>query len=320
MKPFPYKGTAKHKRRTKLKYKNWLNEWLALYVKPTTKIRTYKKYQRQIELHILPALGEFELNDLTATVLQRFTVDLSEKGLSANTVNGIISVLKSSLRRALLLGVADKEFTAAIVRPKGREKQVDCFSKEEQRKIEQFIFEKKKNKLFGVVLCLYTGLRIGELLALTWDDVDLQKGIMTVSKSCHDSWENGKYVKIIDTPKTDCSVRTIPIPKQLLARVKEHKKSSSGNYVVIGKSIHGAQVRSYQKTFGMLLNRLHIAHKGFHSLRHTFATRALECGMDIKTLSEILGHKNPTITLKRYAHSMLEHKTEMMNRLGKLLL
>lgn len=303
-----------------MKYKNWLNEWLALYVKPTTKIRTYKKYQRQIQLHILPALGEFELNDLTATVLQRFTVDLSEKGLSANTVNGIISVLKSSLRRALLLGVADKEFTAAIVRPKGREKQVDCFSKEEQRKIEQFIFEKKKNKLFGVVLCLYTGLRIGELLALTWDDVDLQKGIMTVSKSCHDSWENGKYVKIIDTPKTDCSVRTIPIPKQLLARVKEHKKSSSGNYVVIGKSIHGAQVRSYQKTFEMLLNRLHIAHKGFHSLRHTFATRALECGMDIKTLSEILGHKNPTITLKRYAHSMLEHKTEMMNRLGKLLL
>ena len=86
-----------------MKYKNWLVEWLALYVKPTTKIRTYKKYQRQIELHILPALGEFEFSDLTATVLQRFTVDLSEKGLSANIVNGIISVLKSSLRRAPLL-------------------------------------------------------------------------------------------------------------------------------------------------------------------------------------------------------------------------
>lgn len=303
-----------------MKYKDWLNEWLKLYVKPATKIRTYKKYKRQIELHILPALGEFELHELTATILQRFTVDLSEKGLSANTVNGIISVLKSSLKRAVLLDVTEREFTAAIVRAKQREKQVDCFSKEEQRKIEKYILEKKKGNLFGVVLCLYTGLRIGELLALTWDDVDLQKGIMTVSKSCHDSWENGKYVKIIDTPKTDCSVRMIPIPKQLLARVKEHKKSSSGNYVVIGKSIHGAQVRSYQKTFEMLLNRLHIAHKGFHSLRHTFATRALECGMDIKTLSEILGHKNPTITLKRYAHSMLEHKTEMMNRLGKLLL
>ena len=108
-----------------MKYKNWLNEWLALYVKPTTKIRTYKKYQRQIELHILPTLGEFELHELTATVLQRFTVDLSEKGLSANTVNGIISVLKSSLCRAVLLGVTDKEFTMAIVRTK-------------QRKIEQY--------------------------------------------------------------------------------------------------------------------------------------------------------------------------------------
>ena len=208
----------------------------------------------------------------------------------------------------------------AIVRPKQREKQVDCFSKEEQRKIEQFIFEKKKNKLFGVVLCLYTGLRIGELLSLTWDDFDLQKGIITVSKSCHDSWENGKYVKIIDTPKTDFSERIIPLPKQLLSRLREYKKSSSGNYVVCGERIHGAQVRSYQKSFELLLKCLKLPHKGFHSLRHTFATRALECGMDIKTLSEILGHKNPTITLKRYAHSMLEHKTEMMNRLGKLLL
>lgn len=232
-----------------MKYKNWLNEWLALYVKPTTKIRTYKKYQRQIELHILPALGEFEIQDLTATVLQRFTVNLSEKGLSANTVNGIISVLKSSLKRAVLLDVTEKEFTAAIVRPKQREKQVDCLAKEEQRKIEKYILEKKKGNLFGVVLCLYTGVRIGELLVLTWDDVDLQKGVMTISKSCHDSWENGAYVKIIDTPKTDCSTRNIPIPKQLLTRLKEYKTSSSGDYVVIGRSMHGAQVRSYQKSF-----------------------------------------------------------------------
>ena len=126
------------------KYKNWLVEWLALYVKPTTKIRTYKKYQRQIELHIIPALGEFEVQDLTATVLQRFTVDLSEKGLSANTVNGIISVLKSSLRRAVLLGVTDKEFTMAIVRPKQRESRLIAFLKKNNEKSSSLSLKRRK--------------------------------------------------------------------------------------------------------------------------------------------------------------------------------
>ena len=82
---------------------------------------------------------------------------------------------------------------------------------------------------------------------------------------------------------------------------------------------NAVSVRSYQRSFELLLKKLHIAHRGFHSLRHTFATRALECGMDVRTLSEILGHKNPTVTLNRYAHSLLEHKAAMMNRLGKLL-
>lgn len=246
-------------------------------------------------------------------------MSLSGKNLSANTVNGIISVLKSSLRRAVLMGIADKEFTSAIVRPKHKEKPIGCFSKEEQRLLERYIFEKHDSRLFGIVLCLYTGLRIGELLALTWSDLDLRKGFLTVSKSCRDGWKNGAYVKIIDTPKPDCSARVIPVPKQLLPLLKKHKKSYFGNYVICGNRPHGAQIRTYQKSFELLLKRLGLPHKGFHSLRHTFATRALECGMNVKTLSEILGHKNPSVTLKRYAHSMLEHKIEMMNKLGRLL-
>ena len=301
-----------------MKYKDWLNEWLKLYVKPATKIRTYKKYQRQIEIHILLALGEYELHELTATVLQRFTVNLSEKGLSANTVNGIISVLKFSLKRAVLLGVTEKEFTAAIVRPKQREKQVDCLSKEEQRKIEQYIFEKKKNNLFGVVLCLYTGLRIGELLALSWKDIDFEKGILTVSKTCRDGNINGKHIKISDTPKTENSRRQIPLSKTILKMLKEMKKKSTCGFL-IADGEKPVFVRTYQRMFELLLIKLKLPHKGFHSLRHMFATRALECGMDVKTLSEILGHKNPTVTLNRYAHSLLEHKAAMMNRLGKLL-
>lgn len=303
-----------------MKYKKWLQNWLELYVKPAVKSRTYEKYRRQIELHILPELGGCELNALTPMVLQRFTVGLRQKRLSANTISGIVSLIKVSLKRAVQIGAVDKEFTFAIVCPKGSEKRIDCFSLEEQRKIERYILEKNNQRYFGIVLTFYTGLRIGELLALTWNDIDIRKGLITVSKSCHDSWKNGKYIKIIDAPKTNCSARVIPLPKQLLSRLKTLKKQSESDYVISGKSEHGAEVRSYQNTFDLLLKRLNIPHKGFHSLRHTFATRALECGMDIKTLSEILGHKNPAITLKRYAHSMLEHKAEMMNKIGRLLL
>lgn len=301
-------------------YKDWLTEWLDYYVKPTTKERTYSKYRRIVENHIIPVLGNYEMDELTANVLQRFTVNLTENGLSANTVNVFLSVIKSSLRRAVLLGITDKEYSSAIVRPKIREKRVECFSKDEQKKLEAYISAKDKPKLFGIVLCLYTGLRIGELLALEWSDIDLSKGTISISKTCQDGWINGQYIKVIDTPKTECSQRIIPIPKQLIARIKAQKKHTNGTFVIYGKSEYGIGVRSYQRTFETLLKKLNIPHKGFHSLRHTFATRALECGMDIKTLSEILGHTNANITLKRYAHSMLEHKTEMMNRVGKFLL
>ena len=136
-----------------MKYKNWLNEWFVVR-QAHYENKNVQEISKAIELHILPAPGKFELNDLTATVLQRFTVDLSEKGLSANTVNGIISVLKSSLRRAVLLGVTDKEFTMAIVRPKAR-KQVDCFSKEEQRKLSNIFLKRRKQVVRRGALLLH---------------------------------------------------------------------------------------------------------------------------------------------------------------------
>ena len=208
-----------------------------------------------------------------------------------------------------------KEYTAdKLKRPKLKEKPVACFTFAEQKRIEQAILNGKKDKLYGIILCLYSGLRIGELIALQWNDIDFAKGILTVSKSCHDS----KDGLIIDEPKTATSRRVIPLPRQLLPILKGIKKKSDSPFVVSanGKPV---PVRSYQRSFELLLKKLKIPHKGFHSLRHTFTTRAIECGMDIKTLSEILGHKNPSVTLNRYAHSLMEHKADMMNKLGKLL-
>lgn len=168
----------------------------------------------------------------------------------------------------------------------------------------------------GIILCLYTGLRIGELLALEWSDIDFSKGELTVSKTCHDAKTENGYKRITDTPKTTASRRVIPIPRQILPFLREQKKKSHSTFVVGEDKLQS--VRSYQYSFSLLLKKLGIPHRGFHALRHTFATRALECGMDVKTLSEILGHKNSVVTLNRYVHSLMPHKHDAMNRLGKL--
>ena len=125
------------------------------------------------------------------------------------------------------------------------------------------------------------------------------------------------YCRLTEAQKTPTSRHIVPIPKQLLPLLREQKKKSSSAFVIGEDKVQ--TVRSYQYSFSLLLRRIGVPHRGFHALRHTFATRALECGMDVKTLSEILGHKNPTVTLNRYVHSLMPHKHEMMNRLGKLL-
>lgn len=298
-----------------MRYKDWLKQWLAVCVKPTTKERTYEKYERICRVHLIPALGNSELDKLTAVVVQGFVAEMTAR-FSSNTVNVIISVLKNSLKKAVSYGVSEREFTSGISRPPASEKRVECFTQEEQKKIENYILGSKKVKLVGILLCLYTGLRIGELLALTWGDIDFKAEILSVTKSCHDGWGKGGYQKVIETPKTSSSMRLIPIPKQLIGVLKKAKREVCGTYIVGGDK--PVSVRSYQRTFELLQKKLHIPHKGFHALRHTFATRALECGMDVKTLSEILGHKNPTVTLNRYVHSLMDHKRLMMNRLCKL--
>ena len=309
-----------------MKYKEWLHNWLELYEKESVKPRTYKQYEDIIEKRLIPALGDYEMDDITPMILQRYVVELSQKGnaktgkgLSPNTVNGIILVLHSSLSMAYALGLTKEFHVKKIKRPKTSEKPIESFNKEEQKTLERAVLADKRDKMFGIILCLYTGLRIGEVLALEWTDIDFVKGVLTVSKTCYDGQdESGRSCRITGTPKTESSKRTIPIPKQLIPHLREIKKRSTSKYVV-GNGDKVITVRSYQRSFELLLQKLKISHHGFHALRHTFATRAIECGMDVKSLSEILGHKNPTITLKRYVHSFMEHKREYMNRLGKLL-
>ncbi len=307
-------------------YKEWLRDWLEHYMKPSTKDKTFTRYEQIVNQHLIPKLGDYEINELTPILVQRYISELlnsgnlkTGKGLAPNSVNSIIAVLQNSLGTAHILGIADKYEMDKLKRPKAKEKQVTCFTPSEQKQIEQAAMLDKRIKMRGIVLCLYSGVRIGELLALEWSDIDFNSGELSVNKNCHDGKDKGgRLIRITDTPKTATSKRVIPLPKPILQMLKEMKKNSSSPYVVSGGDTV-LSIRSYQRSFELLLVKLKIPHRGFHSLRHTFATRALECGMDVKTLSEILGHKSATVTLNRYAHSLMEHKRDMMNRLGKLL-
>lgn len=309
-----------------MKYKEWLQEWLKNYVKISAKQRTVSRYTEISNDHLIPSLGEYELQSLSPIILQKYISELLEcgnlktgYGLSSSSVNSIITVIQSSLNVAFNLGLMTERVGDKLKRPKTNEKSIECFSVEEQRVIEKAVLSDNRRHMFGVFLCLYSGLRIGELLALEWGDIDFVNCTLSVTKTCFDGKDaNGVFGRITDRPKTHSSCRIVPLPKQIIPLLKTAKKNSESNYV-ISKGESGLLVRTYQRNFKSLLKHLNIAPRGFHALRHTFATRAIECGMDVKTLSEILGHKNPTVTLNRYAHSLMEHKKDMMNRLGSQL-
>lgn len=310
-----------------MKYQEWLSEWLENYVKPSSKPKTYTRYAQIVESHLLPRLGGYELDELTPQLLQHQIVDMGKcgnkrtcKGLAPSTVNLIVAVIQESLETAYSIELTKVYSADKIKRPRIEEKKVECFSVAEQKVLEEALKNDKRPKTFGILLCLYTGLRIGELLALEWTDIDFDKREISISKTCHDSRDElGRYVRFVNPPKTSTSMRVIPIPKQLMLLLRETKKKNGSRYVV-GNGERIISVRSYQRTYELILKKHGLPHRGFHALRHTFATRALECGMDVKTLSEILGHKNPTVTLNRYAHSLMDHKRDMMNRLGKFFI
>ena len=309
-----------------MQLKNWLDVWLNKYAKHLIKLRTCVRYQYIIDKHINPILGDYELEDLSAQTLQDFMLNKlnsgnlkTGKGLSNNTVIGIVNLLKQALGQAQALGYVEKEHSKMVKLPPSTEKEITAFERGEQEKLEKYCINNKKKNYIGIVICLYSGIRLGELLALTWNDLDFERNYMHITKTAYKVKQNGVNVLVIDNPKTKNSTRVIPLPKQLMDVLKKIKKHSTSPYVITTKKNGIVGTRSYQRTYEKILQRLGIPYKNFHCLRHTFATRAVELGMDIKTLSEILGHKNPMITLQRYTHSLMSYKTEMMNKLGKCL-
>ena len=309
-----------------MKVKELFDIWLNKYCKLSLKIRSFNKYDNFINLHINPILGEYEITEITSDILQDFISlklkegNLKTKGpLSSNTVFGIASVLKQGFKFALMQDLIIKDPTLSLKLPQATEKEVQALTRDEQKTIEEYCLKHNKSNYLGIIICLYTGIRLGELLALTWDDINFEDKLLYIKKTSYTSKVNCKNQIIIDKPKPKKSNRIIPIPDKLLVLLQIQKRASSCDYIIATKQNKMVETRSYQRTFESILSKCGIKHYNFHCLRHTFATRALELGMDIKTLSEILGHTNVAITLNRYAHSLLDYKIQEMNKIGTLL-
>ena len=309
-----------------MKVKELFEMWLEKYVKPSVKIRSYNKYEPVVKGYIIPIIGEVELNDCKCVVMQDYICKLlntkcikTNKPLAINTIHGIVQVLKQGFKLALELELISKDPTLKIKLPPVNEKEVLALTREEQKMIEDFCLSNHKTNYLGIIISLYTGIRLGELLALTWDDIDFDKKLMLIRKTSYSAKIEGKYVIVIDKPKTKKSNRIIPLPDKLINLLIIHKNNSTSDFIISTRNNTIVEVRSYQRTFDSILSKCNIQHYNYHCLRHTFATRALELGMDIKTLSEILGHTNVSITLNRYAHSLLDYKIQEMNKVISLL-
>ena len=303
-----------------------LNEWLETYQKEHIKARTYSRYQGLISMHILPALGATNISELGRREIQEFLTQQKKDGnirngekLSTTSANMMLSVLNLAFEYACDMEYIEENPCLRVRRTKAETKRVEAFTVEEQRAIESEIARSDDRRLHGVLLCLYTGLRIGELLGLTWDDVDFTKGVIKITKTVYrEKDENGIWQLCVDTPKTKASDRVIPLPEYITNMLRQDSVIAKTPYIVENKKGERMSIRSYQYLFEKLTERAGVRKLNFHALRHTFATRAIECGMDIKTVADIMGHKNASITLNRYAHCMLDHKIEMMQKLPRI--
>lgn len=294
--------------------------------KHQVKESTYAHYCYIINKHLLPYFGNFLISEISALLIEDY---ISEKlsngrininvGLSPKSVKDILSVLKSILKYGESKGIISIKNIMSIKAPKVNKKSIEILSENEQKAIEQYVLS-ADNMSFGIYLCLYTGLRIGEICALTWDDINENTDCISINKTLLriQNTETGqsKTKIIIDTPKTDCSIRIIPLSPKLAKMIRERKpiNLSKKIFFLTGTDKY-IEPRNYYEKYKNILCKCGVPHHTFHALRHSFATRCIEKGFDAKVLSEILGHSTVKITLDRYVHPSLERKRQCMELL-----
>ncbi|HWQ51781.1 MAG TPA: tyrosine-type recombinase/integrase [Terriglobales bacterium] len=301
-----------------------LEQWLDGDVKTEVKPSTYESYDCCIRKYAIPFFNQAGNQGLAQPSVARFVKSINDDPeLSESYKRKILTIFKTAVRQIMKGEPASPAVLEAVKLPKIKSSEVQAFSMSEQRMIENAVFRSQDPKALGIVLTFYTGIRIGELCALKWSDLDYESGTMSIAKTVtrvRNSQPGGnKTMLLVGTPKSQKSMRKIPLPKFLLKTYGEHEPFGADRerYLISGEAVP-TDPRGYEKLFKKILEQAGVKERKFHATRHTFATRALELGVDIKTLSEILGHSNVSITLNVYAHSLMEQKIIAMDKLNTL--
>ena len=288
------------------------SEWLK-QKESQIKKSSYYNYRFIVERYLVSYFGKKNIRKLHD--FNTFVDELSTY-LAPKTIRDVFSVLK------MILTYYEETYNKKLkykrtILPKLEKKEIEIFTSRERDKIENYCIEQNTLKTIGILICFNTGMRLGELCALRWENIDLTEKCFHIRETAQRVYK-GKGEKsevIIGLPKTKCSIRTIPMNSKIYNILKQLSKKNKKDFFFLTGTTKCIEPRSYQDFFQKLLTKLKIKKHNFHALRHTMASNCIEVGMDIKTLSKILGHANVQITMNTYVHSS---KKQMKKYLEKL--
>ena len=300
-------------------FKDICTEWLTEN-EIRNKKSTIAKYKSICKNHIYPYFEKIKPTDIQTNHINAFIrYKTFSSNLETKTIHDIITLLMQIIRYA-----ETKEYIpqikSEILTPSIVKKDLDILTETEQKALVNSIKGNITGESIGILLSLFAGLRLGEICALKWSDIDLNTGTISVTKTMQRIEVENKSTKteiIIDTPKSQKSVRKIPIPDFLLEELKRLSKNCTDEaYILTSSKYRYTEPRAYQYKFKKYLENANIRDINFHSLRHTFATRAIEQNVDVKTLSELLGHSTVNFTLDRYVHPSFSLKKQNIEKLA----
>lgn len=287
--------------------------------KQYVKKSSYSAYMLLLENHVIPVFGS--KYDIGEHEVQSFVFQKLEQGLSQKTIKDILIVLKMVLKFGVKNNwLAHRQLDIQF--PTERSKQsIEVLSRSHQKKMMQYIQEHFTFRNIGVYICLCSGMRIGEICALTWEDIDTDSGIINIRRTIQRIYtiedDIRKTEVILDTPKTKNSIREIPMNRDLLKMLKPIKKIANPSFYLLTNEAKPTEPRTYRAYYKNLMQALDIPELKFHGLRHSFATRCIESKCDYKTVSVLLGHANISTTLNLYVHPNLEQKTKAIDQMLK---